>query len=548
MARAHPDWRNPDYVEVFRERTQRLARLREATARWRAENEENPSPPPSPWDMMTRYYAMRVVDFVEDWLFTYDPRLVTRGMDPYIPFTLMPRQRELLEWITEKFEARETALVEKSRDTGVSWNCLAWTLHAWLYRPGIKVSFGSRKENLVDNIGDPDSLLEKIRLMIRRLPEEMRPIGYDEDKHARYMKITNPETGAIITGEAGKNIGRGGRSSVYFLDEAAFIEEADSVDAALSGNTDVRIDVSTPNPDWPDCPFHRRVKSGVFPIFRYHWRDDLRKDDAWYAYKCRTMEPEKVAAEIDIDYDARVDDTAISGKWTRSSRELRRFLHSKGLLPSVLGEGVAGLDVGAGVAESSFVARFGFLVSEPRSWTESDTMDTAGRAAQLAMDLRCTELKYDEVGVGQGVLSALKRIERPGLDVQGVNVGNSPSNEVWPDGLSAKKKFANLKAELWWKVRDKLRKAHEHWLFLQGIEGGVEHQLADLLLLPDDDKLSTQLSTVKYGYTEKGLLKMESKERLRARGVASPDRAEALVLTFAPEPPRFRVSRARGYW
>jgi phage terminase large subunit len=549
MARARPlDWMNPTYDAVYRERGRRLAQVRAHAAVWRAENEDNPNKPESPWDVLMRHYAQHPVDFIEDWLFTYDPRLVSRGIDPYIPFILMPRQRELIEWIGERFKAREAGVVEKSRDTGVSWNCLAWSLWAWLFKPGIKISFGSRKETLVDNIGDPDSLLQKIRLMVGRLPQEMRPLGYDEDKHARYMKLTNPENGALITGEAGKNIGRGGRSSVYFVDESAFIEEADAVDAALSGNTEVRIDVSTPNPERPDCPFHRRARNNVFPVFRYHWRNDLRKDDAWYEHKKKTMEPEKVAAEIDIDYDARVEEVAIPGKWIRSSQEFRRHLERKGLLIRPEKAGVGGLDVGAGVAESVFIARWDYLVSMPRAWTDADTMNTAGRAEQYANESGCDVIKYDVIGVGQGVSAGLARIKNNRIAIRPVNVGNAPTDALWPDGKRASDKFSNLKAELWWIVRDRLRKTHEHWLFLSGQPGGEEHELADLLLLPDDERLGSQLSTVKYGYTEKGLLKMESKERLRTRGVASPDRAEALVLTFAPKPAKFKYSRARGYW
>src|SRR5690606_36598743 len=123
-----------------------------------------------------------------------------------------------------------------------------------------KSSFGSRKEALVDRLGDPDSIFEKARMMLRMLPAEFLPKGYDERQHATFMKLINPENGATITGEAGDNIGRGGRSGIYYVDEAAFLEHPERVDAALSENTDVRIDISSANGN--ANPFYQKRQSG----------------------------------------------------------------------------------------------------------------------------------------------------------------------------------------------------------------------------------------------------------------------------------------------
>jgi hypothetical protein len=47
--------------------------------------------------------------------------------------------------------------------------------------------------------------------------------GFVEKVHDNYMRIINPDNGATITGEAGDNIGRGGRTTMYFLDEWALL-------------------------------------------------------------------------------------------------------------------------------------------------------------------------------------------------------------------------------------------------------------------------------------------------------------------------------------
>ena len=60
-----------------------------------------------------------------------------------------------------------------------------------------------------------------MRIIVRGLPREFWPAGFKPDDHMSYMRIVNPQTGASITGEAGDNIGRGGRKLIYFKDESA---------------------------------------------------------------------------------------------------------------------------------------------------------------------------------------------------------------------------------------------------------------------------------------------------------------------------------------
>ena len=112
--------------------------------------------------------------------------------------------------------------------------------------------------------------------------------------------VTFNIVGTIIKGEAGDNIGRGGRSSIYFKDESAFYERPDKIEAALSQNSDVKIDVSTPN--GTGNPFYRKRHGGQIPVFTFHWRQDPRKDQAWYDNQKRILDPVILAQEVDIDY------------------------------------------------------------------------------------------------------------------------------------------------------------------------------------------------------------------------------------------------------
>lgn len=540
MAVARPtNWKDPKYADVFRERLLRLQRVRKDER----------------WDDLIRYYrAGHYVEFIEDWVFTYVPWNVPRGKPAFVPFVLFPKQAELIRFLQEHYAAsqhtvaQQQLLVEKCREVGASWVVLAFLLCVWLFEPGSKIAVGSRKEALVDTLGDPDSLLEKFRLMVRMLPPELQPIGYVEEKHARTMKIKNPETGSMVTGEAGDNIGRGGRSGIYFVDEAAFLENPDKVEAALSQNAKLRIDVSTPN--GMGNAFATKRFSGKFPVFTFRWTDDPRKDDAWYADQCAKLDPKTVAQEIDLDYEASGEESIIYAQWVRASQALRRRLQQSGEFAQILARhrkagGIGGLDIGGGRNYSVFVPRFGPIVGEPVRWKDDQEIDTAGRASRIAVEAGCSILKYDSVGVGRNMVVRFRQLNR--IKVHGVNVGESPRPRRWPDGKLSTDKFLNMKAELWWTARDKLRRTYEHWLAVEG-KGGEIHPIDDLLLLPEDSMLCSQLSLPGYRDTNSGKIQVESKQRLLKRGIESHDHADALMLTLAPAPARARSGKTSGYY
>ena len=88
--------------------------------------------------------------------------------------------------------------------------------------------------------------------------------------------------------------------------------------------------------------------------------------------------------------------------------------------------------------------------------------------------------------------------------VTGVNVARS---------ANLKDKFRNLRAELWSDMRD--------W-FCQELP----------VQIPDSDELHGELCSLGFKYNSNGQLQIESKDDLKARGMPSPDLADALALTF----------------
>lgn len=495
------------------------------------------------WDVERARCASDILYWFDKWVWTYDPRLVGKPGGAYVRFELWPKQRDFLLWLQERVSSAEEGLVEKSRDVGATYLTAGFALHRWLFEPGFKTTFGSRTVDEVDKKDNPDSIFAKLRIMLRRQPVQFLPPGFAWTQHDNYMRIVNPETGSVISGDGGEDMGRGGRSSLYVLDEAAFVKNADAVEKALSGNTDCVLWVSSVNGMGNLFARKRHSILKARQVFRLHWRDDPRKTEEWAAAKKASFsDPTTWASEYDIDYSASVEGICIPSAWVESAKRLAsiepRLLQSNA--------GIVGLDVGAGKAKSVAIPRKGPVVERPQSRTDPDTTDTALWGLDIARDTGCTKLNFDAPGVGAGVSSTLMKNPAKGLMVAAINTGNPPSQATWPDGRTSEEMFGNQKAEIWWICRTALQRTHEHVLFLLG-HGGREHPLTDLLALPsgdpDSDALCLQLSLVKWGRNERGKIVIERKEALARRGISSPDYADALMLTFAnPKREPMRIS------
>ena len=95
--------------------------------------------------------------------------------------------------------------------------------------------------------------------------------------------------------------------------------------------------------------------------------------------------------------------------------------------------------------------------------------------------------------------------------------------------------YTNRAAEMWYGMAKKIESAE--------------------IILPDDEDLTAQLTCRRSLVNSKGKLGVESKDSMRARGLASPDKADALALcldggnmkfdlTFPVEKPTWRSLQA----
>jgi phage terminase large subunit len=463
------------------------------------------------------YCRRNVVAWVNRWAWTSDPREARAVM----PFVTFPRQAEFLLWLKERDDRRENGLAEKSRDVGFTWLCSYYALHCWLFRAGDSTGFGSRKLDLVDVIGNMDSIFEKIRFGLQNLPAWMRPAGFSIAKNAGYCKIVNPVNGASITGEGGDGIGRGGRKSRYFVDEAAFLERPDLTDSSLLANTDVRIDVSTPN--GVGNSFYRKRSGGKVPVFTFHYTDDPRKTPEWAEKKRRDVTPAAWAQEYDIDYTASLSGICIPAQWVRTAVGLKLPIGSRLQ---------AGMDVADdGANENVFITRNGPVTLDVLAWSHLNTTASAWRARDECQIRKVVSLHYDVVGVGSGVKGTFATAQRPlSFVAVAVNGGHSPTEDRWPDGETSAQKFLNLRAEMWWKLRRRFEKTFEY------VIEGIQHPADEMISVPNHPQLIAQISMPLYFHTETGKVKIESKGDMRKRGVQSPDYADALVYAFDTPP------------
>jgi hypothetical protein len=240
-----------------------------------------------------------------NWAWTADPRpdspLYT------VPFILFRFQEEGIDWLENLvFRLRSDGLIDKARDTGVSWLMVAWAVYHWLFgtrqNPFLAL-FGSRKEELVDKLGDMSTLFEKMRFVIRLIPSWMLPDGFSDD-HMGYLRIVNPETGSMLTGESSNpNFGRAGRYTAIIFDEhAAFPDGGYMAWTASSQSSKSKISVSTPQGRLTKQA-QLRYTDG-FPRKSFKWQQHPFKDERWYKGQKASMTDVEIAQELDISYDA----------------------------------------------------------------------------------------------------------------------------------------------------------------------------------------------------------------------------------------------------
>jgi len=129
----------------------------------------------------------------------------------------------------------------------------------------------------------------------------------------------------------------------------------------------------------------------------------------------------------------------------------------------------------------------------------ADTMEVVGHVIDAIEEYKPALVCIDEGGLGAGVVDRLKEQR---YKIRGVNFGNKAQKQLM---------YGNKRAEMWGAMRDWLKEAS----------------------VPEDRFLKTDLIGPRIKPDSKGTLFLESKKDMKSRGLASPDAADAIALTFA---------------
>ena len=161
---------------------------------------------------------------------------------------------------------------------------------------------------------------------------------------------------------------------------------------------------------------------------------------------------------------------------------------------------VIGVDPARFGADATVIAvRQGRDILELRRHRGADTMEVAGHVIDAIEQYKPALVCIDEGGLGAGVVDRLKEQR---YKIRGVNFGNKAKNQTM---------WGNKRAEMWGAMRDWLKTGH----------------------IPSDRFLKTDLISPRTKPDSKGTLFLESKKDMKARGLASPDAADAIAVTFA---------------
>ena len=142
----------------------------------------------------------------------------------------------------------------------------------------------------------------------------------------------------------------------------------------------------------------------------------------------------------------------------------------------------------------------GRKVYEMQCYRGIDTMKTAALVMEQIKEFEPDATFIDGGGVGGGVIDRLRQL---GADVIEINFGSAAGDD---------EQYANKRAEMY---------------------GNLKEAMAAGIDIPNDTDLVSELTSVEYGFDVRQRILLEKKESMKKRGLASPDRADALALHYA---------------
>lgn len=336
----------------------------------------------------------------------------------------------------------------------------------------------------------PDALINGLTTLVSNEFSKIVLFGNPDDATTRFAKICQPGSGWNV-------IRFGYLNTPAFINDPGYegSEEDREIDSKcpkeVLDSLISRTWVKEMEKEWGiDSPFYTSKVLGKFP---QHSSDGLIPI-AWIQAAIERGQSEAFVNRIQTTIESRVND-GISN------------------LPIELG-----VDVGGGGDRNVISCRIGNLASILCADQNPDTMQTLSNILDKMRETGASRAKVDKVGIGWGACDRAREMsedikvkrETPFLaqmagNIVGVGVGESAKD---------KERFVNKRAEGYWELRERFR------------EGKIA-----LAQNKFTERLAAQLCAIRYKRNG-GRIQIESKEEMRKRGVASPDDADAVMLSF----------------
>jgi hypothetical protein len=282
-------------------------------------------------------------------------------------------------------------------------------------------------------------------------------------------------------------------------------DEASGIDDAIWAVTSGFFTENTPNRFWMAFSNPRRNTGYFYEAFnskREFWTSkivDARTvegtDKKVYEQIIAEYGPDSSQAHVEVygQFPSEGDDQFISIDLADAA--MKRQPYKDDSAPIVIG-----VDPARFGADATVIAiRQGRDVLKLIRHRGDDTMTVVGHVIEAIEEYKPTLVNIDEGGLGAGVVDRLKEQR---YKIRGVNFGNKSKNPVM---------YGNKRAEIWGEMRDWLKSAS----------------------VPNDRFLKSDLISPKMKPDSRGTIYLESKKDMKARGLASPDAADAIALTFA---------------
>lgn len=258
---------------------------------------------------------------------------------------------------------------------------------------------------------------------------------------------------------------------------------------------------------WKTYQIDSRTVDGTNKEQIEKWRQDYGEDSDWFRVRVRGEFPRAGSTQF------------IPGDIVEAARHYQAVGYER--LPKIMSADVARFgddQTVIGYRQGRFSAILG-------KYRGLDSVQVALRVIEFMGSEKPDAVVIDEDGVGGPVLDQIRfRGYTKGL--YGFHGGAAAHSN----------KYFNRIAEMWGETRD--------WL-----KGGAQ--------IPNDPELADQLTSREYGFANGkvnfGSIKLESKDDMKTRGLASPDCADMLAMTFsvnvaAPKPQAARPKQTFSTW